>query len=198
MKKLLWKLLAKIVTTEFVRSWLINRALKTPYTHIASACGSRTYMQRYWLFNPYHEDQAGIEVKKYPFTWLPSIRLHCILMPDQDRHLHDHPWDMAKTIILRGWYTEELLNHSRFSKAGDINDLPCGEFHRITGTPDQSVRYAVTEDKFHRISDISKNGVLTLFFAWNFQEPWGFLVDGKKINHKLYLANQERYQERRT
>lgn len=174
MKQFFWNLLAKIVTIPFVTEWLIRQALKTPYTHIKSVCGTKTYMERYWLFNPYethlifksnNSETQEVEIKKY--KWLPSIRIHKIMEPDQDRHLHDHPWDMAKTIILRGWYVEEMLGCSRINFKGDVNSLPCGEFHRI--------------------SEISPYPVMTLFFTWNFKEPWGFLVNGKKIHHHTYL-----------
>jgi hypothetical protein len=156
---------------------LLTRAMRTPYLHITSADGTDVYMYRYWLFNPYDNETRAC---KYP--WLPSIRIHRIMRPDNDRHCHDHPWD-ARTIILRGWYEEERLidddflqyfNHARyctvtmFRHSGDTASLKFGEYHRI--------------------KSISPGGVLTLFITWKYQGTWGFLVDGKKVPHYEYRA----------
>lgn len=64
---------------------LIERAMKTPYTHI------KDYMERYWLV-PYNK-------------WLPSARIHHILSSDDARAFHDHPWPYL-TVILKGGYFE--------------------------------------------------------------------------------------------
>ena len=38
-----------------------------------------------------------------------NVYLHHILLPDDDRALHDHPW-WSLSIILKGWYLETLPN----------------------------------------------------------------------------------------
>ena len=103
MRELPWRLLAAIVTLPVVRDWLIRRAQRTPYTHIHGPDGS-IYMGRWWLFNPYPAKSDGR--KRKWADWLPSARIHHIMRPDSDRHLHDHPWN-ARTIVLGGWYAEE-------------------------------------------------------------------------------------------
>lgn len=40
-----------------------------------------------------------------PRSWKKRVFLHCILRPDEDRHLHDHPWNFA-TLVLKGGYDE--------------------------------------------------------------------------------------------
>lgn len=40
-----------------------------------------------------------------PRTWAKRFFLHCILKPDDQRVLHDHPWDFTTLVLARG-YTE--------------------------------------------------------------------------------------------
>lgn len=158
------RLLAKILACTAVTDWLIRRAQRTPYSHIVT--DGVLYMERYWLFNPYPVDSSG------KGNWFPiSIRLHRIVLPDQDRHMHDHPWN-ARTFILRGWYDEirqEPHGRSmRMRKAGDTVALKFGEYHRIT--------------------DISDGGVWTLFVTGKYRGTWGFLVNGRKVQWRTYLG----------
>lgn len=166
MTKLFWSLVARIVTKPAVMRWLLHRALRTPYTHIMSQDGQDAYMLRYWLFNPY---PASGQAKRW--AMLPSMRLHFIRRADQDRHLHDHPWN-ARTIILRGWYLEERVDGSTHKRAeGYTGRLRFGEYHRI--------------------HEIHPDGVITLFITWRNRGEWGFLVDGQKVPWKRYLGGQE-------
>jgi hypothetical protein len=154
-----------------------HNAWRNPYSSIASRDGTRTYMYRAWLFNPY-EDRLGNPIKRNWFMrLLPSIRLHEIMLPDDDPHLHDHPWN-ARTIILRGWYDEVRLEDGQLVKhvrtAGTTARLNFGEFHRI-----------------------AKKGsgpIITLFITGKYRGTWGFLVDGKKVPWREYLAQRDQRQ----
>lgn len=176
MTEQIWGALARLAIRPRVRDWMIRRALRTPYTPIYK--NGDMYMDRYWLFNPYDlrpESEKGLLAKL--MGKLPSARLHLILLPDQDRDMHDHPWD-ARTIILDGWYEEERLMQVRMSddwtttsqyvrKPGDTAPLRFGEYHKIT--------------------KLSIGGVWTLFITWKYRGTWGFLVGGKKVPYKQYL-----------
>lgn len=155
--------LARFLARPAVVDWLIRRAMRTPYTPIISE--GKLYMERYWLFNPYPADSSG----KRPWWQFPiSIRLHHILLPDQDRHLHDHPWN-ARTFILRGWYVERRpVPHEFIRRAGDTVALKFGEYHRIT--------------------EVSPGGVWTLFITGRYRGTWGFNVDGRKVPWREYLG----------
>lgn len=167
-----YKLLAKVLARPAVTDWLIQRAMRTPYTHIAK--DGDVYMERYWLFNPYPVNSSGAS-KGGLRALLPSIRLHKIMRPDSDRHKHDHPWD-ARTFILRNWYDEirqdELIWADRL-------------IHRAAGTT-AMLRFG----EFHRITEISPGGVWTLFVTWRYRGTWGFLVNGKKVPWREYLGLQ--------
>ena len=169
----MYKIIAMLLSVPIVTDWLIKRAKKTPYFHIASADGKDVYMERYWLFNPYGRDEHGGTLPAR-IKWLPSIRLHCIHRPDNDRDMHDHPWD-ARTFILKGAYIEKrLIGNAEvtfYRLAGDTAKLNYGEYHRIT--------------------NVSVGGVWTLFVTWKYKGVWGFLVDGKKVPWKQYLKEHK-------
>jgi hypothetical protein len=148
----LWRLVAWIVSRPLVADWLIERAQRTPYTDIHGKDGS-LYMQRWWLFNPYFPVTYLRQ-----FEWFPiSVRLHHIVRPDDDRHLHDHPWN-CRTIILRGGYCEQREDKHHLRMRGD------------TAT--------IAHNEFHRIRHVYMDGAWTLFItgrkrgSWGFKMPW--------------------------
>jgi len=173
------KLLARFLARPAVVDWLIQRAKRTPYYHINGDDGS-VYMERYWLFNPYQPNTGGAGRR-----WgdrLPSIRLHRIMREDQDRNLHDHPWD-ARTFILRGWYREERPRRP----CGMSNWTPT---YPVMREPGDTARLNFGE--YHRIVEVAPGGVWTLFVTWRKRGTWGFLVDGHKVPWRDYLGIQEK------
>ncbi len=174
---MIWKIIAFILARPAVANWLITQAQKTPYTHIYK--NGKPYMERYWLFNPYYVGKADQEASKYP--WFPwNIRLHWIRQTDQDKHMHDHPWN-ARTIILRGGYVEERQDIAALA-SGESGDKrfsiprPAGSTARI--------RYGM----YHRITHLQAGGAWTLFISGPYQGTWGFLVDGAKVQWRKYLG----------
>lgn len=196
MTQLLWRALARVVSRPRVAAWLIDRATRTPYSHIMSRDGAETYMTRWWLFNPY--PSPGDYGRKGWRDWLPSARIHHILRPDDDGHLHDHPWN-ARTIVLRGWYEEEYY-------FGHWADHVCRQ-RDAAKNRDRTTPLKVLAEKrmrdlrlrregytgrllfgqYHRISEVSPGGVFTLFITWRYRGTWGFDVDGVKVPWRKYL-----------
>ncbi|WP_110947067.1 hypothetical protein [Pseudomonas bohemica] len=175
MKDLIWRLLAKLLARPAVANWLIARAQRTPYQHIMSADDTEMYMGRWWLFNPY--DRV---THKGKFAWFPwSIRVHHIKRPDADRDLHDHPWN-ARTVILRGFYKEE---RRRFWAVGGYTDIP---FWRDPGDTSE-----LRHGEFHRIDEVSPSGVWTLFITSRWKGDWGFMVNGKKVDWRVYTGEEQ-------
>lgn len=177
MTEFIWKVVARIASQPRVANWLISRAKRTPYFHIMSPDGTEVYMYRWWLFNPYDYDTRELKYPRIPF----SVRIHHIMEPDGDRHLHDHPWN-ARTIILKNGYTEVRsepysvggllfsgISYER--KVGDTTGLRFGEFHRI--------------------AEVKNGGAVTLFITGKYRGVWGFLVDGVKRPFRQYLAERE-------
>ena len=163
---MIWNLIAKVCAQPIVAEWLIKRAQRTPYVHIYGKDGDM-YMGRWWLFNPYPYPEEKRE------NWFPiSIRIHHIKRKDDDRDLHDHPWN-ARTIILKGGYDEARLDERgyqrwHYRKPGGTAKLNFGEFHRITR--------------------VEPEGAWTLFITGKYRGTWGFLVNGVKVQWRTYLG----------
>lgn len=176
---MIWKLIAWIVSRERIADWLVARAMRTPYAPIVK--DGEIYMGRFWLFNPYSVGLDGKEVAKY--KWFPwSIRIHRIHMADRDEHMHDHPWN-ARTIILRGFYTEAQPFQYDVGTVG----------HRLGVSEIRNVRFvgdtrAIRFGEYHKIVSIAPEGATTLFISGPYQGTWGFLVDGVKIYWRTYLG----------
>ncbi|GER16712.1 hypothetical protein [Variovorax boronicumulans] len=169
MKESLWRIAAYIVSRRPVADYLIRRAQHTPYTHITSRRdGDSLYMARWWLFNPYLKDEMGDQLPAR-CSWLPSVRVHWIVRPDDDEHEHTHPW-LARTIILRNGYMEERREEYRGAKL------------RLRG-----FTQAITPDVCHRITEVPTGGAYTLFFTWGNSQGWGFKVDGRVVSWRKYL-----------
>lgn len=156
-----WQDFARFVAQPHVADRLIARAKLTPYRNIDG------YMERDWLFNPFPGDSESRELKEFPE--LASVRIHHILRPDHDRHHHNHPWN-ARTVILRGWYTEK--------REGDPQLYLRGE-----GTS-----AAIGADTFHRITEVSPGGVWTMFFMGDKAHSWGFNTEGGYVPWRTYLG----------
>lgn len=178
MQNLLWAAFARVVSRPHVARAIIDRAQRTPYSHIEGPDGS-IYMGRWWLFNRYGKDAEGNQTAA-ALSWPPSVRIHHIKRPDTDRHLHDHPWN-ARTIVLQGSYCEER---------------PCGDngqrerFERRTGYTGR-----LLFGEYHRISAVSDGGVWTMFWTWRKRGTWGFDVDGVKVPWREYFAKAEQGSE---
>lgn len=161
----MWNLIAKLLARPAIANRLICIAMKTPYLHIEK--DGDVYMERYWLFNSYQRGPEQQERSKYPGCPF-KIRIHWIRRADEDRHLHDRPWN-ARTFILRGGYVEQRVDGESICRpAGATARLNFGEFHRIT--------------------QVMPNGAWTLFISGPYQGSWGFLVDGVKVKWREYLG----------
>lgn len=185
MREFLWRIVAAIVSQPRIASWLIERSKRTPYYPITSRDGTELYMDRWWVFNPYGKGPNN-EVMPARCSWLPSVRVHHILRADDDDHMHDHPWN-ARTIVLQGWYAEQRPDAERLSLWPLHKPDWRKAFNRNRGYTGR-----VLFGQYHRISAVPPEGVYTLWFTWRYQGTWGFLVNGKKVPYKTYLADRPR------
>lgn len=131
--------------------WNRKRVIHDPVTRVP-------YLVRYYLFLK--------ERKRFPI----NIFLHNILVSDDDRALHDHPWGFC-SIILRGGYWEHT---------------PKGRFWRKPG----SIRFAGAKS-LHRIELEPNTDVWTIFITSKRVRDWGFIDNGEWVDHQTYL--QQRY-----
>jgi len=107
---------------------------------------------------------------------LPGIFLHYFHRGDNDRELHNHPWEKALSFILWGGYTEEYLDRDgnkqkRILKPGNINRIAQGHFHRV---------------------ELLKDGCWSLFIAGKRVQGWGFWDNEKweYYPHTEFFARQ--------
>ena len=99
--------------------------------------------------------------------WFPfNIFLHKFMKGDPDE-LHDHPWPYA-TLILKGGYWEVT---------------PKGKYWRGPG----SFRIAGPKS-LHRVELEEGIHAWTLFIPGPKNREWGFIVNGKWMQHEKYFA----------
>ena len=182
MINLFWRLIAKLLARPAVAAWLIARAQRTPYLHIMSADGSEMYMGRWWLFNPYDPVTGERCFRLIPW----SVRIHHIMREDNDRDLHDHPWN-ARTIILLGGYTEQrLLDHEDPALSGLNVPASAQVTEYIDRRPGETAQLRYGE--YHRIDTVAAGGAFTLFITSPYKGTWGFLVNGVKVPWRTYTG----------
>ncbi|MDI3356660.1 hypothetical protein MO767_20250 [Pseudomonas sp. UYIF39] len=192
MPNIFWQMLAKLLARPAIADWLIARAQRTPYLHIMSADGTEMYMGRWWLFNPYSRT-----THKPALWWCPwSFRIHHIMRPDEDRDLHDHPWN-ARTIILRGWYAEQRPMSDEWKAEFLASLIPDADPQLINWAKAEATEYMtrragetarLNHGEYHRIDEISPGGVFTLFITSKWRGDWGFLVKGVKVPWRTYTG----------
>lgn len=143
---------------------LVRHAKRNPYRHLDG------YMERYWLLRT---------------RWL-SCRLHVILASDDDRALHDHPWNYA-TVVLRGGYTE-VTPDPVISGLTWACHLPEGQRREWIAPGRVLFRRA---ESLHRLEVPRGQTCLTLFFTGRKRRSWGFQTPQGWLHHRDYVARIE-------
>lgn len=94
--------------------------------------------------------QRWFVVPRNPFA---NVYLHRFLRSDDDRALHDHPWD-NRSWVLSGCYVEHLQDGSTITRfEGDIVERKAIEAHRV---------------------ELVTGPAITLFFTGPIIRSWGF------------------------
>lgn len=127
-------------------------------------------------------------IRKGPF----KLFLHFINRSDNDRHMHDHPWDFS-SLILSGGYMEELppwfprvIRNTMFIKAPNT-------FSYRKAKPFSIVKNKA--EHLHRVQlHYKEDGTLipawTLVHAGEARRVWGFLDDNGWKDWRTYLGLQ--------
>ena len=95
-----------------------------------------------------------------------SVNIHAIYKADEDKHLHNHPWNFV-SIVLKGWYSEKL--------EGDKTNIRY---------PRNIVKRK--KDAFHKIDSLHSKVIYTLNCMWGKRDDWGYMVNGKFVQHEKY------------
>jgi|GEM_PF-2682765 len=97
----------------------------------------------------------------------PRAYLHKIAQADFDRHLHNHPWTWAWSLILWGGYLEERQGGVERTKlCGSGNLLRAGDYHRIASVLPNT---------------------WTLFITGKRASSWGFATPQGHVDHRAYF-----------
>lgn len=155
---------------------LIERSKATPYFHIYD--GGSLYMERYWL-----TPRSQLVATARGYELAPGVkwcaRIHHIVRPDLDRHMHDHPCDFL-SVVLRGGYVEKrpTFKNPIFHRGR--------ESMRPTFRGAGSVAFRRAHDR-HLISELHGD-VWTLFLMRRTDNPWGFWTPDGKVFWERYEA----------
>jgi hypothetical protein len=156
-----------------IADYLIARATRTPYFHL------KGYMLRYWLV-PYktagsaRDTGCGIVSWRRPIARLLqacgiAVRVHVILRSDNDRALHDHPWNYV-SVILKGSYVEVTPGGFKLRKPGSIAFRRATDKHRLVLVPGESA---------------GDDNVVTLFITTRSRQSWGFFPNADDLSEKI-------------
>jgi hypothetical protein len=117
------------------------------------------YMRRWYLFGD-GEPTRHPKLRRAPF----QVMLHQILADDDDRALHDHPWDNL-TIVLEGRVRDHSAAGSRDLGPGDMLYREAAWAHRL------------------QVSCFDQPHAWTLFIAGTNLREWGFHCPGRGWVH---------------
>ena len=122
-----------------VRSWAEHYLAEHPRPDFVVGPPDDHQLERWWIV---------------PRNPVMNLYLHRFVRSDDDRALHDHPWDNASW-VLDGEYLEHLLD-GQPPRAGRPND-----------------RISRLAEEAHRI-EVVRGPVITLFSTGPIRREWGF------------------------
>lgn len=139
-----------------VLNWLFTKLFK--YRDIVKQVEGKDalYLRRFFIFR----------TKMFPNF---RIFLHFINRSDDDRHLHDHPWDFT-SLILSGGYNEVLP--------------PGDEF--MVRKPGQILRNKA--EHIHKVQLRDNKPAWTLVRARQARRIWGFHTESGWVDWRKYLG----------
>lgn len=142
-----------------------------------------------WAYTIVTEGSPYLTRVLFPRVRLPKLgpfpgcdfrpMLHHFHRGDGDQDLHNHPWRWGLSFILSGSYVEERLEAVLPNINGDVT----------VATETRLVRFfnRLTDTDYHRVREL-RGDVWTLFVTGERSQDWGFLVRGKHVPWRDYLA----------
>ena len=143
---------------------------RLPERIITGRNAADVYLRRFYICGPIDRPDNYWPKPKERLAWLPfTIFLHFFERGDDDRALHNHPWEWCLSWILSGGYWEayrvlwswtpekkhyDVLTH--LVKPGKFNFFRANHFHHVT------------------LRDGGRKKCWTLFIAGPRVQSWGF------------------------
>lgn len=128
---------------------------------------SQVYLRRWYLMR---------------FPKLFSLRLHHILLPDTDRHPHDHPWPFV-SIILRGGY-DEVWSEGADEFRRTYKHLWSWSTAKVRKTVRRISHHNSTD--LHQIVRFHRGSTWSLFITGPEKRVWGFQTEDGWMDWKRY------------
>lgn len=121
--------------------YLLNIACQRPPDFVIQRSG-KPYLRR-WYVVPRNQNANNY--------------LHHITLDDEDRALHDHPWDNT-TILLKGRYWEHTPGGVIMRQAGDVVHRKAADLHRLTVNGGEAWTLFITGPKVREWGFACPNG----------------------------------------
>ena len=167
--------------TRSLVEWLASKM--APPRVIFDRSGVSPYLSRYYLIGrPWMRDgsepidELGSPRRDAVFRTGVHVYLHHFHRSDEDRALHNHPWQWSRSLILAGGYIEERRGPDDLVRRRVVRP---GAWNTIDG------------DDFHRV-DLIENDCWSLFIAGpKHGRSWGFWdrVTGKFLPWREFIAS---------
>jgi hypothetical protein len=147
--------------------------------------GKRPYLSRYYLIgaptmpdgsSPFDRFGNARPEARAP-EGLRGLYIHCFHRSDDDRELHNHPWEWALSFVVAGGYREERRLGNRVVSR-DVLPL--------------SLNFIRAED-YHRV-DLLKDEAWSIFLTGPKMASWGFWdrTTGEVAHWREFLAKKQR------
>jgi hypothetical protein len=129
-----------------------------------------------------------LHFQRWRIFWTPwfAIYIHRILRSDEDLHPHSHPWKFI-SLILFGGYNEELY----IGQLDQVSIVPRIIFTKTINFYQPLSLIKRDQKSFHHITLVKPTTTLVLTYGKRID--WGYLVDGKFVEHKEYRKNKNVY-----
>lgn len=130
-----------------------------------------------------HRSDIRINGALYMERWLlgerhaPGLRLHHIVRSDNDRHLHDHPFDFT-TLILAGKYREHTVRYA--SRPFDTRSV----LYSAGATLFRSA------EALHRLELVDGQDAWTLVSRGPYRRTWGYQTENGWVDFRTCAGVQ--------
>lgn len=136
----------------------------------------KPFLNKLFLVKEIRSKDGRLHFRRWRILSTPwfSIFVHGIYQRDEDKHLHNHPWDYV-SIVLKGTYIEATKNWKPdWSNCWDFTTRgPLSIVSRDAG-------------QYHKVATIVDGPVYSLFFTSSRYNHWGYSVEGLYVNHRKY------------
>lgn len=110
------------------------------------------YLRRWWVV---------------PRNYFANVYLHEMLGPDDDRAMHDHPWDNT-SVVISGGYLEHTPDGVFERREGDVVHRPATALHRLELLP-------------------GVDRTISLFITGPKVRDWGFQTEAGWVHYKDFV-----------